>query len=350
MYYDGTKLLSMTDINGNKPEIYMCTSNRSAGKTTWFNRYAVKKYRNENKKFMLVFRFDYELDDCADKFFKEIRTLFFPQYNMFSRRKAKGKYHELYIGLNTDEEMEYELCGYAVALNSADKLKKYSHFFADTSMMIFDEFQAEDNKYCGDEIAKFISLHTSVARGGGNQVRYVPIYMIGNPVSIVNPYYVAMKISARLTAKTKFLKGRGFVLEQGFNESASKAQEQSAFNSAFCDNKYVAYSSQSIYLNDSNSFVEKMTGQSRYLFTLKYEGKDYGIREFSSEGIIYCDDKPDRSHPYKIATTTEDHAINYVMLRNNAYLISTLRFYFDNGALRFKNIQCKEACLSALAL
>ena len=53
MYYDGTKLLSMTDINGNKPEIYMCTSNRSAGKTTWFNRYAVKKYRNENKKFML---------------------------------------------------------------------------------------------------------------------------------------------------------------------------------------------------------------------------------------------------------------------------------------------------------
>ena len=29
-FYDGTKLLSMMDINGNKPEIYMCTSNRSA--------------------------------------------------------------------------------------------------------------------------------------------------------------------------------------------------------------------------------------------------------------------------------------------------------------------------------
>ena len=34
-YYDGTKLLSLQDINGNKPEIYMCTSNRSAGKTTF---------------------------------------------------------------------------------------------------------------------------------------------------------------------------------------------------------------------------------------------------------------------------------------------------------------------------
>ena len=47
MFYDGTKLLSMTDLNGDKPEIYICTSNRSAGKTTWFNRYAVKKFVKE---------------------------------------------------------------------------------------------------------------------------------------------------------------------------------------------------------------------------------------------------------------------------------------------------------------
>ena len=29
-YYDGTKLLSLKDINGNTPELYICTSNRSA--------------------------------------------------------------------------------------------------------------------------------------------------------------------------------------------------------------------------------------------------------------------------------------------------------------------------------
>lgn len=42
--YDGTKLLSLNDIDGNRPEIYICTSNRSAGKTTWFNRYVVRRY------------------------------------------------------------------------------------------------------------------------------------------------------------------------------------------------------------------------------------------------------------------------------------------------------------------
>ena len=40
-YYDGTKLLSLKDINGKTPEVFMCTSNRSAGKTTYFNRLVV---------------------------------------------------------------------------------------------------------------------------------------------------------------------------------------------------------------------------------------------------------------------------------------------------------------------
>ena len=33
-FYDGTKLLSLTDINREKPELYMCTTNRTGGKTT----------------------------------------------------------------------------------------------------------------------------------------------------------------------------------------------------------------------------------------------------------------------------------------------------------------------------
>ena len=40
-YYDGTKLLSMLDINGKRPEIYMTTTNRTGGKTTYFGRLLV---------------------------------------------------------------------------------------------------------------------------------------------------------------------------------------------------------------------------------------------------------------------------------------------------------------------
>lgn len=340
-YYDGTKLLSMKDINGKTPEIFMCTSNRTGGKTTYFGRLAVNKFLKYQKKFGLTYRFNYELDDICDKFYKDIGSLFFNGYEMTTKRRASGLFHELYLNDVS--------CGYAFALNGADQIKKYSHLFSDVDIMLFDEFQSETNHYCPDEVKKFISLHTSVARGQGKQVRYVPVYMMSNPVSIINPYYVAMGISNRLKDDTKFLRGDGFVLEQGFNESASVAQKESGFNRAFAGNEYVAYSSEAVYLNDSKAFIDRPVGNSRYICTLRYHGVDYGVKEYSELGIIYCDDKADRTFRTRITVTTEDHNINYVMLKRNDFFLSNLRVLFERGCFRFKDLRCKEAVLTALS-
>lgn len=340
-FYDGTKLLSMKDINGNVPEIFMCTTNRSAGKTTYFNRLMVNRFIKNGKKFILLYRFNYELDDIADKFFKDINTLFFPDKNFTSKRMASGCYHNLFLN---DEN-----CGYALALNQADMIRKYSHIFSDADTILFDEFQSETNHYCADEITKFISVHMSVARGQGKQSRYVPVYMISNCVTILNPYYVALGISDRLQANTVFLRGDGWILENGFLETASNAQKESLFNRAFSSHKYIAYSAENVYLNDSKAFIEKVNGDGRYVATIRYEGSDYAIKSFPEKGIMYCDDKIDPSYPTKITVTTEDHQINYVMLKHNSILLSSLRDLFSKGAFRFKNMRCKNAILKALS-
>lgn len=340
-YYDGTKLLSMKDINGKTPEIYMCTTNRTGGKTTYFARLCVNKFLDKGEKFCIVYRYNYELDEVADKFYKDIRNLFFPNTMMESKRRANGIFHELFI--------DDVSCGYAVSLNSADQLKKYSHLLSDTKRMFFDEFQSETNHYCNDEIRKLISVHTSIARGNGEQIRYVPIYMCSNPVSIINPYYVELGISERLNENTKFLKGDGFVLEQGFVQSASEAQKESGFNRAFSKNAYVAYSAECVYLNDNKAFIEKPKGTGHYLCTLRYKGTDYGIREYLDQGIVYCDDRSDGTFKDRITVTTDDHEINYVMLKRNDFFLANLRYYFERGCFRFKNLKCKEAVLKALS-
>ena len=340
-YYDGTKLLSLNDINGNKPELYLCTTNRTGGKTTYFGRLLVNRFLDKGEKFGLIYRFNYELDDCADKFFKDIGKLFFQDKVMTSKRRASGIFHELFL--------DNVSCGYALSLNSCDQLKKYSHLFNDIKRMVFDEFQSESNHYCNDEVRKFISLHTSVARGNGEQIRYVPVFMLSNPVSIINPYYTELGISSRLRDDTKFLKGDGYVLEQGYVESASKAQKESGFNRAFARNTYVAYSAECVYLNDNKAFIDKPTGSGRYVGTLRYNGRDYGIREYSDLGIVYCDDKPDFTFKFKITVTTEDHNINYVMLKRNDLFIANMRYLFERGCFRFKDLRCKEAVLKALS-
>lgn len=330
----------MHDLNGKKPEIYIVTTNRTGGKTTYFSRLLVNRWKDSGEKFGLFYRYNYELDDCAEKFFKDIRGLFFPDFEMTSKRRAKGIFHELYINEKS--------CGYAIALNSADAIKKYSHLFSDIKRILFDEFQSETNHYCKDEVKKFLSLHTSIARGQGEQYRYVPVFMCGNPVSILNPYYITLDIAQRLQSDTKFLRGDGFVLEQGFNEGASKVQKESAFNRAFAKDSYIGYSAESVYLNDNKAFVEKPKGRGRYLATIKYEGTEYAVREYCEEGIIYVDNKPDSTHPYKIVVTTDDHQINYVMLKRNDFFLSSMRFYFEKGCMRFKDLKCKEAIIKAL--
>lgn len=339
-YYDGTKLLSLKDIDGNRPEIYLCTTNRTGGKTTYFGRLVINRFLDKQEKFGLIYRYKYELADVADKFFKDIGNLFFDGHIMTAKIKGNGTFAELYLNEKS--------CGYALTLNSVDQIKKYSHFFSDIKRLIFDEFQSETNHYCNNEIQKFISLHTSIARGHGEQTRYVPVYMLSNAVSVINPYFVELGISKRLDDKTKFLRGKGYVLEQGYIDTASTAQKNSGFNKAFASNKYVAYSSENIYLNDNKAFIENVDGKNRYLCTLKYEGKNYAVREYPDMGIIYCSDKADESYPVKISVTTDDHNINYVMLRNNDFFISNLRFLFEKGCFRFKDLKCKEVILNVL--
>ena len=68
-YYDGTKLLSLLTLSGKKPEIYICNTNRSSGKTTFFNRMCVKKFINNKSKFGILYRYNNELNGVSEKFF-----------------------------------------------------------------------------------------------------------------------------------------------------------------------------------------------------------------------------------------------------------------------------------------
>lgn len=341
-YYDGTKLLSLKDLNNKTPAIYMCTSNRTAGKTTYFSRLLINRYLKNGSKFCLLYRFKNELDGISDKFFKDIGNLFFPAYEMTEKVKAKGAYVSLMLN---DEE-----CGYAVALNSADSVKKMSHLFSDVNTLYMDEFQSETNTYCPKEIQKLMSIYTSMARGQGAQSRYIPLYMCSNNVSLLNPYFSEFGVAERLRSDTKFLRGNGWVLEANFNENASKAMELSPFMQAFqSNNQYKQYATQQVYLNDNTAFIENIQGRSRYLLTLHYNDGDYAIREYADKGIIYCDNRADLSHPVKIAVTLDDHNINYVMLEKYRPQIEYLRYLFEVGSFRFKNLKCKEAVLKALA-
>lgn len=340
-YYDGTKLLSLLDLDGKQPDIYISTSNRNAGKTTYFSRLLVNRFLKRKELFGLFYRYNYELSDVSDKFFSEIKDLFFPEYTMTSKSRAKGIYHELYLN--------GELCGYAISINSAEQIKKYSHLFSKIERILFDEFLSENNKYLSGEIRKFQSCLTSISRGGGKQIRRVPVYLLGNFTTLLNPYYIAFDISSRLTIETTYLRGRGWVLEQAFYEDVAKMQKDSGVIRAFSSTDYSRYATEKVYLNDNDIFIERPEGKSRYLVTIIIEGKQYALREYPDAGIIYCDTRIDATFSKKITFSADDMNVNYIMLRQNDFFISNMRSFFEYGCFRFKDLECKKAVFKMLS-
>ena len=332
-FYDGTKLLSMKDVNGLTPEIFISTSNRSAGKTTYFGRMVVNRFKKQGKKFCLLYRFNYELNGCAEQFFKDIGGLFFQGDVMTEVKRANGIFVELFLNKQS--------CGYCISLNFADQIKKKSHLLSDVDSILFDEFQSENNHYCDDEVKKFMSIHTSLARGGGEQVRYLPVYMISNAVSIINPYYLSLGVADRLRTDTNYLRGDGFVLEQGFYQNVAEAQKASGFNRAFKNESYLKYAAQNVYLNDNLNLIEKMTGISDYIVTIKKNDKFYGVRRFSDTGLFYIDNRADETYPDKIVPNAVEQEQGYMLLGRSNVLMSSMRLAFERGYVRFRNQECK---------
>lgn len=336
-----SKLLTMKDLNNETPEIYIYESNRSDGKTTAFARKLIEDFKINSHKFCRLYRNGAQLKNCGDAFFKDISYLFFPD-DKFTTELIEPNFYAIF-------KLNDIPCGYAVSMNAADKVKDQAALFNDVHHMWLDEFQSESSHYIVDEIHKFRSIHDSIARGKGKQVRYVPVYLTGNPITLLNPYYISLGISERLRDNTHFIRGDGWVMERYYNENAGTARAESAFSRAFGNDVYSQYSVKGMYLQDSHTFIESVSGKSRYMCTLKFASNEYAIRFYDEQGFVYCDRSVDPSYPIKIVVETADHNINYVMLKKSSYLIENLRYYFERGSFRFKNLQCKQAIISALS-
>lgn len=342
VYYNPQKILRMEDLDGEEPNIYIITTNRSAGKTTSFLKKALDDFKKLGVKVVLMYRYTYELNSCAD-IFKDVLKLY-PEYGetMTGVSHANRLFYEMFL--------DKESFGYAVALSNPDALKKYSPIFAEVENIIFDEFQTETGKYLTKEVQKLQSLYLTIARGGGKQSRNVKLFMLGNMVTIMNPYFIFFEIHKRLKSNTNFLRGHGWIAEFGFNDSASKAIQGNSFFKAFQKDSYMSYSTEKVYLHDSDIFIEKPKGKSKYICTIMHDGNAYGVREYYEDGVLYISHKPDNSCKQVIAFKASDHNQNTIMLNHYSYLWKNIRDAFNNGYLRFDDMKAKSAIFDILSV
>lgn len=330
LYYDGSKILSLTDKNGSKPGWRIITGNRSSGKTTFFYRRAMERFLKHGHQTMFLYRYKYEIENLYSKVFKPIEYW----YDTKKMRVSKP-YKEGYAILYYDNK----IFGFGAALKSESQIKNVSNLFNKVSEIIWDEFQAVDGNYLTDEIGKFKTVYKSIARGPNKMVRYVPCIAISNFVSMLNPLMTSLDVYNNVSRETKFLRGDGFVLEQNINIAATVARNNNPVLRAIGDIE----SPEAEYINDNFSNIKRLKGKNIYFLTLLANGKEYGIRWYDN-GMISCTKSVDKS--CKICYTTNMEYVDFRFTVNRD--IPMLRKRFMEGKFVFQDLECRQAIIDFL--
>ena len=336
-YFEAHSVFDFKDINGEVPEILLVDGNRTGGKTTAFSRMLVQDFLDKKEKFFLVYRYKNDLANVAEAFFKDIKVLFFENHEMTCVSHANGCYYELFL--------DSESCGYASSLTMSGKLKRYSHIFSDVEKMFFDEYQDENNLYLADEVNKLMSLHTTIARGRGKAVRFVPLYMASNSISIFNPYYTALGITGKINSKTKVLKGEGFVLLRLIIKDVAEAQKASAFNRAFMSSGYLESSIDNCFLNDDDFNVIKQKEYGSIFFIFYCAGELFSV--FRNGMNLYCKKGGDKNVYPCFGAMLTDRGENASYIRNTSYW-TVCRKMYEEGYIFFETIEAKHAFLNLI--
>ena len=340
-FYNGNKLMSLLDLNYKKPEIFMCCGNRTAGKTFFFKRWVLRRFVAYREKFVIFVRFIDDMPNVVEGFFADIGPLAFYGHTMSQKPIMHGKSYELYY--------DNLPCGYVIALNDPERIRRNSALFSDAQRGFFDEFMSETGKYCHDEILKFNSIRVSIARGGstGAHTRYFPVYMCSNNVTIFNPYFEYFGVTTRIQNNTHYLHGDGWVLEQTFNKTAAEALRQ---NFATISDDEMKYMAENHYLLDRNTFVDKIPGQKHCMCKIRYNGKTYTVWGLAKDDIWYVSSKLKSDTSNIITVSPYDHDTDSVLITKSHKIYKILKQGYNEGRIRFDSGTAKHAFLSALSV
>lgn len=349
-FYNCQGLLDSLDKNGEKPELFIvCSRVRGPGKTFSFTSHLMDTFIRGEGKFVLLARTRAELGNVADGMMKEMLTVRHPGMHVSETKKMNGVYSDIFLEFNEDGQEMKQHCGYVIPLNAADAIKKISSMFTDAVHAYFDEFQPEYNStYLPQEVEKFKSVHTSIARGGGSSRRYFPVYMSSNAITVTNPYFVALGLTSKIQSDTKKFRGDGFVYQRTENPGLAAHHDSSAMSRAFSGLKSSNFSDNS-WVNDNDAGVGKPSrdwGKPYYVATLVNENGKFGLAHYPEAGFLYISHSIDQTHNRNFRMSVDGEP-NLPLLKASG-ISNMVKDAIEHGLMRYQSQTCKQVAFEFL--
>lgn len=321
---------------------------KGCGKTYGALTYCISDFLKKGNKFIYLRRYDTELTEL-NELFTTINVEEFNDYVIGARGKnfyvAKmedlmdEKTNEIKMGKLYKEEYH---CGKAIALSSTVKLK--SKDFVKYNKVIFEEFiiMQQHVYYIKNEPKVFMELIDTIFRH-----RKVRIFLFGNNMTTINPYFIYFNIkNPKTKGITKYKIGNRKVILVWYyhNPLFIKYKNQSDIGllEQFSGFDKYAISNETLY--DNQQFIEKKTKDAQFKFSLLYQGNVIGIWLDTKQGKVYATYKYPKGWEEHYACSTDDMKPNAYFFRRmkKNYNVTLLNDAFSYGFLYYDNVRVKE--------
>lgn len=311
LYYDPNKMLSYNRI------MNFIIGARGIGKSYSMKKHPIKRFINHQEQFIYLRRYKTELKKVGN-YFNDI-SMEFPEH----RFAVKGR----------NFMIDGKQAGWAVPLSAWQSEK--STAYPDVTTIIFDEFirEKDNSGYIPNEVDAFLNFIDTVTRGREN----VRVICLSNAVSVVNPYFLYFKLVPDITKR--FNANESIVVEIPDSKDFSDNRRQTKFGKLIDGTDYAEMSLDNTFVNDSQVFIEKRTKDSRFQFSVVFNGMTIGVWVDVDKGLMYLSHDHDPSTKMSFALSTEDLNENVMLMtswKQNYYLTKMVKA-FMKGYLRFDN-------------
>lgn len=340
-FYSPEKVLKVSENTNIK--IFHIISNRTSGKTTSMQIYSFCDYINTSAQFLYLVRNKKELNNF-EHCFDDLLKIYPDTFNF----DLDGCYILDSTGYQIYDKKTKKILGFVVSLKSADDIKKFRGLFNNVNTIIFEEFLTETGKYLKNEYMLLQSIYTTVASGNGKHVRDVKMFLLGNNVSMINPYYSRYNVVARKQENTRFIRYDTAIFEFYNNECASKELlEKNPFMTE--NDKYSMYATLNKSMTNDNCFIAKYKNNGIYYASIIFDNAIIDLY-FCNSKIYFVNNTNIKNNSRRLYASSNNLMNNGTILLYHSDLINHIKRLYYKSLLRFDSIQTKELIYNCLSI
>ena len=326
MYYDLQPVLSYNAL------INIIVGERGVGKTYSTKKFCIKDFINHGNQFVYLRRYETELKESCDGFFD----------GLIKNKEFEG--HEFKIVRKKRSTTLYcdgEVMGFGMSLATASQLK--SKEFPDVKNLIYDEFIIDKGvyHYLQGEVHSFLDICETLFR-----LRDFRAFLLGNAINRVNPYFNYFNIDMPYNSEIKTYNDGSLLICYIKNEAYREYKKNTRFGKLISNTEYGRYAIDNEWLHESKSFIGKRPEKSKFYFTLKIGGDNFGIWSDYNSSAIYISRSYDPSCPiiFTISPNDHDESTRLVSIRRSDFFKNLIEHY-RMGLLFFENQKIKSVVL-----